>query len=113
MADVEQEQSNSAETERQKAPCQVLQPARYSGVEQATSTPFIIKAYVDGHALTAALETAKDAFAKAIEWYIVGKFADVSISDGTRSYSIVEFSFVMALAEIAQTIRSDVEATKK
>jgi hypothetical protein len=50
-----------------------MQPARYSGVEQATSTPFIIKAYVDGHALTAALETAKDAFAKAIEWYIVGK----------------------------------------
>jgi hypothetical protein len=52
-------------------------------------------------------ETAKDAFAKAIEWRVVGRLADVSISDGTRSYSIVEFSSVMALAEIADTIKGE------
>jgi hypothetical protein len=48
----------------------------------------------------------KDAFAKAIEWHIVGKLADVAISDGSGSYSIPEFSSMMALAEIAKTIET-------
>jgi hypothetical protein len=70
--------------------------------------PFIVKAYVDGHAFTATMETAKDAFAKAIEWNVVGKLTNVSISDGTRSCSIAEFASVMALAEIAGTINTNV-----
>ena len=55
-------------------------------------------------------ETAKVAFAKAIEWHVVERLAGVSISDGTRSYSIVEFSSVMALIEIASTIETDIKA---
>ena len=104
MADVQQERSCAAETERQKAPCQVLQLAQHRGVGKTLSVPFIVKAYVDDHALTLAAETAKDAFAKAIEWHVVGKLTNVSISDGTKSYSIVEFASVMAVAEIAGTI---------
>lgn len=65
--------------------------------------PFHVHAYVDDHVLNAAAATAKDAFAKAIEWHVVGKLTDVSISDGIRSYSIAEFASVMALAEIANT----------
>ena len=38
------------------------------------------------------------------------RLAGVSISDGTRSYSIVEFSSVMALIEIASTIETDIKA---
>ena len=53
--------------------------------------------------------TAKVAFAKAIEWHVVERLAGVSISDGTRSYSIVEFSSVMALIEIAGTIETEIE----
>jgi hypothetical protein len=71
--------------------------------------PFLVKAYVDGHSLAAIAEAGKDAFAKAIEWHVARKLTDVSISDGTRSYSIVEFSSVMALAEIAATIRTEID----
>ena len=85
MADVEQEQSYAAEFERQRQPCQVLQLAQYSGVEEALSVPFLVKAYVDVHALIATAETAKDAFANAIEWHVVGKLTDVSINDGTEA----------------------------
>ena len=56
---------------------------------------FSVKAYVDDHVITATAETAKDAFAKAVEWQVVHKLADVSISDGERSYSIAEFSIVI------------------
>ena len=69
--------------------------------------PFLVQGYVDDHTLSATDETAKVAFAKAIEWHVVERFADVSISDGTRSYSIIEFSSVMALAEMANTIAND------
>ena len=70
---------------------------------------FSVQAYVDDHALSATAETAKVAFAKAIEWHVVERLADVSISDGTRSYSIVEFSSVMALLEIAGIIETDIK----
>ncbi len=53
---------------------------------------FSVKAYVDDHAVTITTETAKEAFAKAVEWHIVEKLRDVSISDGSKSYSIAEFS---------------------
>ena len=64
---------------------------------------FHVHAYVDDHVLKATAKTARDAFAKAIEWHVVGRLTDISISDGNRSYSIAEFASVMALAEIANT----------
>ena len=43
--------------------------------------PFSVKAYFFDHPLTVTQETAKDAFAKAVEWHVVDKFADITISD--------------------------------
>jgi hypothetical protein len=67
---------------------------------------FTVCATVNGDSVVAPAETAKDAFAKAIEWQIVEQFADVAISDGRTTYSIPEFSAKMALAEITVTERS-------
>jgi hypothetical protein len=64
---------------------------------------FRVHAHVDYHMFEATAKTARDAFAKAIEWHVVGRLTDISISAGTRSYSIAEFASVMALAEIAKT----------
>ena len=111
MADVDQEQSYAAVSERQKRPRQALQLAQYSSFEEALSIPFLVKAYVDGHALMATAQTAADAFAIAIEGHVLSSLTDVSISDRTRGYSIVEFTSVKALAEIAHTTRIDVRAT--
>ncbi len=108
MAEFEQAYQDLAEFERQKTPFQVIQLAEHRDIKDAVLPQFSVHAYVDGHELSGTAETAKDAFAKAIEWRIVGRLADVSISDGTRSYSIVEFSSVMALAEIANTIKGDI-----
>ena len=66
---------------------------------------FIVCATVDGHSIVASAETAKEAFAKAIEWE-VQQLAEVTISDGSKNYSIAEFSAKMALAEITVTERS-------
>ena len=65
--------------------------------------PFLVQAYICEHTLSIGAETAKDAFAKAIEWHVVGRLIDISISDGSRSYTIAEFALVMALAEIEST----------
>ena len=46
---------------------------------------FSVSARIDDHAVTATAETAKEAFAKAVEWQVVEKFTDISISDGVRS----------------------------
>ena len=108
MAEFEQEYHDLAVFECQETPFQVIQLADHREIKDAVLPQFSVHAYVDGHDLSATTETAKDAFAKAIEWRIVGRLADVSISDGTRSYSIVEFSSVMALAEIANTIKGDI-----
>ena len=107
MAEFEQTYQDLAVFERQETPFQVIQLAEHRGIKDAVPLQFSVHAYVDGHDLSATAETAKDAFAKAIEWRIVGGLADVSICDGTRSYSIVEFSSVMALAEIANTVKND------
>jgi hypothetical protein len=48
-------------------------------------------------------EAAKEAFAKAVEWHVIERFNNVSISDDVKTYSIGEFSSVMALQEIAST----------
>lgn len=71
--------------------------------------PFSVKAYYADHPLTVTAETAKQAFAKAIEWHVVEGFSAVAINDGIESYSINEFASVMALQEIANTVEADVE----
>ena len=71
--------------------------------------PFSVKAYHSDHPLTVTKETAKEAFAKAVEWHVVERFADVTISDGQKSYSIDEFSLAMALQEIANTVEAAAE----
>ncbi|MET3844061.1 hypothetical protein ABIE49_006139 [Bradyrhizobium sp. OAE829] len=58
--------------------------------------PFSVSAYVDDHLVSATTETAKEAFAKAVEWHVVSKLSDVSISDGIERYSIAEFSLILA-----------------
>ncbi|MBX9646697.1 MAG: hypothetical protein K2X57_06550 [Xanthobacteraceae bacterium] len=57
---------------------------------------FFVKAYADDHALTATAETAKQAFAKAIEWQVADGLSDVSINDGVKNYSIAEFAKFIA-----------------
>jgi hypothetical protein len=69
--------------------------------------PFLLQANADDHVLTATFETAKEAFAKAIEWHVIGRFANINIDDGTKSYSIDEFSSLMALRDIANTVKGD------
>ena len=113
MAEFEQTYQDLAVFERQETPFQVIQLAEHRGIKDAVPLQFSVHAYVDGDDLSATAKTPKDAFAKAIEWRIVGGLADVSICDGTRSYSIVEFSSVMALAEIANTIKSDINTDKE
>ena len=70
--------------------------------------PFLLQANADDHVLSATFETAKEAFAKAVEWHILGRFTNINIDDGTKSYSIDEFSSWMALDEIANTVAADV-----
>ena len=65
--------------------------------------PYFVEGYIDDCKLTATALTAKKAFAEAIEWHIVRQFSAVCICDGSRSYSIPEFSEAMALQEIADT----------
>jgi hypothetical protein len=103
MADVEQKSTRLAEFERHEAPCQILRLVQCRGSGRASPKPFLVQAHISDHALTISAETARDAFAKAIEWHVVGRLVDISISDSTRSYSIAEFALVMALAEIEST----------
>jgi hypothetical protein len=43
------------------------------------------------HTLAVTTETAKEAFAKAVEWHVTGRFTHVSISDDIKTYSIDAF----------------------
>jgi hypothetical protein len=72
--------------------------------------PFSVRATVDGQTITAPAETAKDAFAKAIDWHIAKQIDDVAISDGDNDYSIAEFSSAMALSEIAAIQRDSLNS---
>ena len=65
--------------------------------------PYFVEGYIDDCKLTATARTAKKAFAEAIEWQLARKLSAVCIRDGSRSYSIPEFSEAMALQEIADT----------
>ncbi len=107
MAGFEQKGHFFAEFKRRKTPCEILHLVHRRNAGYAQPMPFHVHAYVDDQLLEAPAKTAKAAFAKAIEWRIVGRLTDVSISDGIRSYSIAEFASVMALAEIANTAAAD------
>ena len=65
---------------------------------------FVVQAHIDDHTLSAATETAKEAFVKAIEWQVVHKLTRVTISDGVRSFSITDFASAMAFLDIANTV---------
>ena len=69
--------------------------------------PFSVQAYIDDHRLSVTTETAKDAFAKAVEWHVAERLSNVTISDGNKSYTVSEFSSVMALQQIADTVEAD------
>ena len=103
MARFEQKDRSSVQFERRAAPCEIFRRVQPRGVGQASTMIFHVHAYVDDHIFKATAKTARDAFAKAIEWHVVGRLTDISISDGNRSYSIAEFASVMALAEIRNT----------
>jgi hypothetical protein len=70
--------------------------------------PFSVQAYIDDHRLSVTTETAKDAFAKAVEWHVTEGLSNITISDGNKSYTVSEFSSVMALQQIADTVEADV-----
>ena len=57
---------------------------------------FNVTASADDHALSTSVESAQEAFAKAVEWHVVGRLSDIAISDGTKRYSIAEFSSLIA-----------------
>ena len=69
--------------------------------------PFLVQADVDDHTLAVTTETAKEAFAKAVEWHVAKRLSNVTISDGTKSYTVAEFSSVTALQQIADTVEAD------
>jgi hypothetical protein len=75
--------------------------------------PFSVQAYIDDHRLSVTTETAKDAFAKAVEWHGAERFSNVTISDGNKSYTVSEFSSVMAHQQIADTVKADVVRESK
>ena len=75
--------------------------------------PFSVKAYHADHPLTVTNETAKEAFARAVEWHVVERFTNVSISDGVKSYSIEGFASAMALQEIVNTVEASEELEGK
>lgn len=49
-----------------------------------------MQATINGRKLLAPVESAKEAFAKAVDWQVVKQFSDVAISDGSNDYSIAE-----------------------
>jgi hypothetical protein len=75
--------------------------------------PFLVQATIDDHTLAVTTATAKEAFAKAVEWHVTGRFTDVSISDSTKTYPIEAFSLAMALLEIAKTVNATAELELK
>jgi hypothetical protein len=70
--------------------------------------PFSVQACLDDHTLAVTAATAKEAFAKALEWH-----DSVSINDSTKSYSIDAFALAMALLDIAKTVNSASEETNE
>ena len=75
--------------------------------------PFSVQACLDDHTLAVTAATAKEAFAKAIEWHKSGRFTSVSMNDSTKSYSIDAFALAMSLLDIAKTVNSASEETNQ
>ena len=73
--------------------------------------PFLVQGCINDHALAVTTATAKEAFAKAAKWHATE--ADVSIYDGVKIYSIEQFSLVMALQGIANTVEAAAELGPK
>jgi hypothetical protein len=72
---------------------------------------FEVQGWVLGRLVTAEAETAKEAFAKAVEWQVVNCAWGVTISDHRRIFTIAEFSWTMASEEIANTMRARTTVT--
>jgi hypothetical protein len=66
---------------------------------------FEVRGWVEDCRLTAKTKTAKEAFAKAVEWQVAHGIRGLSISDGYRRFTVAEFSWTMASAEITETVR--------
>ena len=64
----------------------------------------VVQAHIDDHTLSVTTETAKQAFAKAVEWQAVHKLTRVIITDGVRGFTITDFASAMAFLEIATTV---------
>jgi hypothetical protein len=71
---------------------------------------YVVQGCIDEWALRRLPRRRKEAFAKAIGWHVAERYTDVSIHDGSKSYSIHEFALVMALQEIASTLANDNDA---
>lgn len=67
--------------------------------------PFSVQAYIDDHRVLVIAETAKDAFGTALEFS--ERMSDVTIIDGNTSYTVSEFSSVMALKQIADIVEAE------
>ena len=70
---------------------------------------FLVQACLDDHTLAVTAVTAREAYAKAVEWHKTGRFTSVSINDSTKTYSIDAFALAMALVEIAKTVNAAAE----
>ena len=73
--------------------------------------PFLVQGNIDDHALAVTTETAKEAFAKAVEWQ-AAQFADVSICNGSKSFTVTEFASFMALKAVADTVETSAEGMR-
>jgi hypothetical protein len=62
--------------------------------------PFVVQAHTDNHTITEATVTAKEAFAKAIEWHVSGRFTHIFVGDDIKTYSLEAFSLAMALRRL-------------
>jgi len=65
---------------------------------------YLVQARLDDHTLSVTTTTAKEAFATAVDWRVLGRLADITITDSNNTYSIEAFSVAMALLEIAKTV---------
>jgi len=73
----------------------------------------LVQASSDGQTLAVMTATAKEAFAKAVEWQVVGRCTQVTISDSTNTYSTEALALAMALLDIAKTVNSASEETNE
>ena len=74
--------------------------------------PFPVQGYLAKRTLAVTTATAKEAFAKAVEWASPKGSQRLDLH-GVRSYSIDEFASAMALLEIAKTVQRPCRASLK